>query len=88
MLPAGSGVAVVIWRSLTLMVKDGDVAIAPVESVTLIVNAGESPVTVGVPVMVTEFVVLAPRDSPAGNAPLAMAQVNGGTPPEAFTVAL
>jgi hypothetical protein len=51
-------------------------------------NGAERPIKVGVPVIVTEFVVLAPRDSPAGSAPLDTVHVNGGTPPDATTVAL
>jgi hypothetical protein len=51
-------------------------------------NGAESPVVVGVPVIVTEFVVLALRDSPAGSVPLDTVHVKGGTPPDATTVAL
>ena len=73
---------------LTLIVRATEVAGSPSASTTRIVNGAESPVVVGVPVMVTEFVALAPRDRPAGNVPLDTVHVNGGTPPDATTVAL
>src|SRR5579872_5829509 len=46
------------------------------------------PCAVGVPEIVTELPVLAPRDSPPGRAPDETAQENGDTPPDAVTVAL
>jgi hypothetical protein len=46
------------------------------------------PCAVGVPEIVTEFVVLAERDRPPGRAPEAIAHVKDGTPPDAVTVAL
>jgi hypothetical protein len=79
---------VTIARFPTLIVRDGDVAEAPVESVTLIVKGADRPGVVGVPTMATVFVVLAPRVNPAGRLPLATDQVNGGTPPVAVTTPL
>jgi hypothetical protein len=60
---------------------------APVESVTLIVKF-EFTWAVGVPEIATEFVVLAPRFSPAVSDPADIDQVNGATPPVAVTVAV
>ena len=76
----------VIARLLTLIDKDAE-AEALFESVTLIVKLNV-PCAVGVPEMSTEFVVLVPRDNPAGRLPDAMDHVNGATPPVASTVAL
>jgi hypothetical protein len=83
---AGRGEAVVVARLLTLIDKDAD-AEALFESVTLIVKLNV-PCAVGVPEIGTEFVVLAPRDNPAGRLPDAMDHVNGATPPVASTVEL
>jgi hypothetical protein len=69
------------------MVNDGEVAEAPAEPVTLIVKV-EVPCASGVPVIVTEFPVLAPSVNPPGSAPEATDQVNGPEPPLAFTGAL
>ena len=85
-VPAVRGEAVVIARLLTLIDKDAD-AEALFESVTLIVKLNV-PCAVGVPEIRTEFVVLAPRDNPAGRLPDAIDHVNGATPPVASTVAL
>ena len=76
-----------IARLFTLMVKDGEVAEAPAASVTLIVKV-DAPWVVGVPEIVTESVVLAPRDNPPGSAPDATDHMNGAAPPEASTAAL
>src|ERR1700722_11699807 len=72
-------------RLLTVMVSDGDVAEAPVESLTLIVKV-KLPSMSGVPAMGTELLVLAPSDNPPGSAPDATDQANGPTPPVALTV--
>lgn len=77
-MPAGSGEVVVIARLVTVIENDC-VAEAFVESVTSTVNV-EVPVLVGVPEMVTELLVLEPKDSPAGNVPEEMDQVNGEDP--------
>lgn len=69
------------------MIKGGDVAGAPVESVALMLKVND-PREVGVPEIRTEFVVLAARDNPPGSAPEATDHVNGGTPPDALTVPL
>ena len=78
---------VVIARLLTLIVNDCDVAEAPVESVTWIVKL-KLPCASGVPLIVTEFVALAPRFNPAGKVPEDTDHEKGPTPPLAFTVAL
>ena len=69
------------------MVKGGEVAIAPVESVALMVKVND-PREECVPEIGTEFVVLGARDNPPGSAPEATDHVNGGTPPDALTVPL
>jgi len=69
----GRGEAVLIARLLTLIDKAAD-AEALFESVTLIVKLNV-PCVVGVPEIRTEFVVLAPRDKPAGRLPDAMDHV-------------
>ena len=71
---------------LIVMVKDAD-AEAAVESVTWTVKV-EDPSAVGVPEIATELVLLEPRDNPAGSEPDVIDHVNGGTPPDSFTVAL
>jgi hypothetical protein len=78
---------VVIARLVMLMVNEGEVADFPAESVTFIVKV-EVPREVGVPPIVTELPVLAPKANPLGNVPDATDQVNGATPPVAFTVVL
>ncbi len=45
-------------------------------------------IPVGVPLIVTEFVVLDPSASPEGRLPATTAQVYGGVPPLAASVAL
>jgi len=77
-----------IARFPTVIVYEGDTADAPVESVTLMVKGADVPTVVGVPTIATEFVLLAPRDNPAGKVPLATDQVNGATPPVAATTPL
>ncbi|HWF39021.1 MAG TPA: hypothetical protein VG322_10910 [Candidatus Acidoferrales bacterium] len=74
-----------IARVVTVIDSDC-VAAEPVESVTFTVNV-EVPALVGVPEMVTELVVLEPKDSPAGSVPAEMDQVKGELP-FALTVAL
>jgi hypothetical protein len=69
------------------MVKDWDVADAPVESVTLMVNV-KVPWAVGVPEIRTELVELASSDKPPGKEPDATDHANGATPPDALTVAV
>lgn len=60
---------------------------APVESRTFRVNV-KTPLEVGVPLTVTESLVLEPRDNPGGKAPEASDQVKGATPPDSDTVVL
>ena len=88
MLAGGSGVAVAIPRFPILIVNAPDVPDAAVESVALIVNGADSPTVAGIPVIVTEFVVLALSESFAGSAPEAMVHAKGAMPPATFTVAL
>jgi hypothetical protein len=63
------------------------VAVAPFESVTMIVKL-ESTWAVGVPEIVTERVVLLPSESPAVSEPDPMDHIKGATPPVALTVAV
>ena len=70
-----------------MIVNNWEVAEAPVESVTWIVTL-TLPCASGVPLIVTEFVVLAPRFNPAGRVPEDTDHEKGPTPPLAFTVAL
>ena len=60
---------------------------APLESVIWMVKLNV-PCAVGVPEMVTEFVVLAPSESPGGSEPAEMDHANGPTPPAALTLLL
>ena len=60
---------------------------APVKSVIWIVKL-KVPCAPGVPEMVTEFVVLALRERPVGNAPEEIDQEKGPTPPTEVTVLL
>lgn len=87
-LAGGSGVAVAIPRFPILTVKAPDVVDAAVESVALIVNGADSPTVAGIPVIITEFVVLALSERFAGRAPEAMTHEKGAMPPATFTVAL
>lgn len=75
---SGNGGPIVIVR--------GCVPEAPVESVILIVKF-EFVCAPGVPDIVTEFVLLAPRDRPVVSDP-EMDHVKGATPPVALTVAV
>ncbi len=59
--------------------------VLPTASVTLIVTVALPPV--GVPLMVTELVVLDPIDKPGGSVPVTL-QVNGAVPPLALMVLL
>jgi hypothetical protein len=64
----------------------GCVAVAPVESVILIVKF-EFVWAVGVPEMLTERVVLEPKDKPGVRDPAEIDHENGAVPPDALTVA-
>jgi len=78
---------VVIARLPTLIVNDGESEEAPVESATFTVKVND-PCASGVPVIVTELVVLDDKESPVGRVPEAIDQEKGATPPVAFTAAL
>jgi len=60
---------------LVMFMVNALVAVLAAESFTCIVNEAPSWAEVGVPEMVTELVVLVPRASPAGRAPLLTLQV-------------
>jgi hypothetical protein len=70
-----------------MAIDRGCVATAPVESVTLMVKV-EFTSAPGVPEIVTEFVVLLPRDRPVVSDPAEIDHVKGATPPVAATVAV
>ena len=75
-----------IVRFVTVMVRPEDVAMRPLESVTLIVTGNvPSLAATGVPVKLTLLVVLAARESQEGAE--TMAHVKGPTPPVSLIVA-
>ena len=87
MTPAGNDPVVMVsgGGGLTVIVSAW-VAETPVASTTLKVT-GLLPGPVGVPEIVTEFVVLDPMVIPAGSVPEEMLHVNGLVPPLALIVA-
>ncbi len=85
----GSVPLVVMARLLTLMVRGTDIATSPSASTVLITIPEKVPWDVGVPVIITELVLLAASCKFGGRLPLATLQVDAsGTPPVAFTTPL
>ena len=80
----GRGEVVVMARLLTTIVNGPEVLDSPTASVSMMVIVA-FPAAVGVPVILTVFVLLEARDNPAGRVPDAMDQLRGGTPPVAVT---